>query len=241
MRRPTMALKKNLAIFDIDGTLMHSAGHDEDLFKKAHAQHVGEDTTDQHWGDFTHMTDHAINTEFFERIYDRPATVNEVDAIKGSFFDMMKQTHVTAPEKFAPVRGSIEAVNRLLDHDQWSVCFASGGWGVSSSFKLSTLGIHSNDHPTAFGDIHSDRLTLVNGAMEAAQQKAGVDTFDQIVSIGDAIWDVETARKLGLSFIGIASWVPVADLHAAGASHVIDHYEDYNHFEYCLYNSEVPR
>lgn len=236
-----MALKKNLVVFDIDGTLMHSAGHDEDLFREAHAKHVGKATTDQHWGNFTHMTDHAINTEFFERIYDRPATIKEVEAIKGSFFDMMKQSHVTTPENFTPVPGSIEAVNRLLDHDQWSVCFASGGWGVSSSFKLSTLGIHSDDHPAAFGDIHSDRLTLVSSAMEAARQKAGVDAFDQIVSIGDAIWDVETARKLGLPFIGVASWVPFKNLQDAGASHVIHHYEDYDHFEQCLYNAEVPR
>ncbi len=234
-------VNKNLVIFDIDGTLMHSAGHDESLFKKAHALHLGDEVTDAHWGNFTHMTDHAINTEFFERVHDRPATHEEVSAIKGSFFDMMKATHVAAPEKFKPVRGSIEAVNRLLDHDDWAICFASGGWGVSSSFKLSTLGINAEEHAAAFGDIHLDRLTLVKSAIEAAKNHADVDQFEQIVSIGDAIWDVETAKILDLSFIGIASWVKPASLRLAGASHVIEHYEDYDHFELCLKEAEVPR
>lgn len=232
---------QNLVIFDIDGTLMHSAGHDESLFRQAHAQHLGEDVTEAHWGNFTHMTDHAINTEFFERIYDRPATKDEVTAIKGSFFDLMKAAHVEAPEKFSPVRGSIKTVNRLLDHKQWTVCFASGGWGVSSSFKLSTLGITADDHPAAFGDTHLDRLSLVNSAIDAAKQQANVEKFDQIISIGDAIWDVQTAQKLGLAFIGVATWVKPEQLFAAGASHVIDHYDDALQFEQYLSAAEVPR
>ncbi len=102
------------------------------------------------------------------------------------------------------------------------------------------MGIRSDDHPAAFGDIHLDRLSLVNSAIEDAKTYSGVDEFEQIVSIGDAIWDVETARKLDIPFIGIASWVAPDRLREAGASHVIDHYEDYEYFESCLQNAEVP-
>ncbi|MBL4741021.1 MAG: HAD family hydrolase [Sneathiella sp.] len=231
---------KNLVVFDIDGTLMHSAGYDESMFKKAHAQHVGSELTDANWGNFTHMTDHAINTEFFERIHGRPASSAEVNDIKSTFFGYIKAAHKDAPEKFSPVKGSINAVNQLLETDGWSICFASGGWGVSSSFKLSTLGIDANQHPSAFGDTHRDRLSLVKSAITAAADAEKIDAFDKIVSIGDAIWDVETAKILNLAFIGVSTWVTPSALRAAGASHVIDHYEDYGQFSEFLDLAKVP-
>ena len=58
--------KRNLAIFDIDGTIMHSAGHDVSLFREAHARHIPDDSMTAHWGNFSQMTDYAINNEFFE-------------------------------------------------------------------------------------------------------------------------------------------------------------------------------
>ncbi|MEH6401991.1 MAG: HAD family hydrolase [Sneathiella sp.] len=231
---------KNLVVFDIDGTLMHSAGYDESMFKRAHAEHLGSELTNAHWGNFTHMTDHAINTEFFERTHGRPATVAEVTDIKNTFFGYIKAAHEEAPEKFTPVKGSINAVNQLLETDGWSICFASGGWGVSSSFKLSTLGFDAALHPSAFGDTHGDRLTLVKSAIAAAAAVEQIDKFDRIISIGDAIWDVETARILDLAFIGVSTWVAPSKLKAAGASHVIDHYEDYGQFSEFLNLAKVP-
>ncbi|MEP3245450.1 MAG: hypothetical protein ABJN40_14910 [Sneathiella sp.] len=232
--------RRNLVIFDIDGTLMHSAGHDESLFKIAHETHVGAELTEQHWGNFTHMTDHAINTEFFERIHGRPGHEEEVAAIKSTFLDLVEDAHTAAPHKFAPVEGSLGALERLLGHSDWTVCFASGGWGVSSSFKLSTLGITADQHPTAFGDTHSDRLTLVTAAIDAAKEHASTDRFDHMVSIGDGIWDVETAKILEIPFIGISSWVAAETLKNAGASHILDHYGDLDHFETCLNEARVP-
>ncbi len=236
----TLDSKRNLVIFDIDGTLMHSAGHDESLFKIAHETHVGEELTNRHWGNFTHMTDHAINKEFFERVHGRPGHPEEVSAIKATFLDLVEAAYDDAPHKFQPVEGSIRAVQTLLEHPNWTVSFASGGWGVSSSFKLSTLGIEAAKHPAAFGDIHSDRLTLVRAAIDAAREQAETEHFDHIVSIGDAIWDVETARILGLPFIGIASWMAADRLANAGASHVLDHYGDLDHFETCLTEARIP-
>jgi len=232
--------RKNLVVFDIDGTLMHSAGHDVSMFKKAHAHHLGPELTNANWGNFTHMTDHAINTEFFDRIYGRPASHTEVSQIKNTFFGFIRAAHADAPEKFSPVKGSINAVNNLLETAGWSICFASGGWGVSSSFKLSTLGIDADQHPAAFGDTHGDRLSLVKSAIAAAAAAEQIDKFDKIVSIGDAIWDVETAKILDLAFIGVSTWVAASELKAAGASHVIEHYEDYQQFSDYLDLAKVP-
>ncbi len=230
----------NLAVFDIDGTIMHSAGHDVSLFRNAHVIHIGEDSVAAHWGDFTHMTDHAINGEFFDRLHGRAPSEDEQHNIQQTFIGMIKDSHQTNPERFKPVKGANTALQNLLDHPDWHICFASGGWGLSSTYKLQTMGIDATAHPAAFGDGHNDRISLVTSAIDAARDQHDIDRYDHIVSIGDAEWDVVTARDLDLGFIGIASWQHPDILFDAGAAHVIDHYEDYDEFEELLHRAEVP-
>lgn len=233
-------VKRNLAIFDIDGTIMHSVGHDVSLFREAHARHIPAESMDTHWGNFSQMTDHAINTEFFDRVHGRSPSDDEVQTIKSSFITLVREAHIARPEMFSPVIGALKTIESLSHHTDWAVGFASGGWKVSSTFKLETMGIDASIYPTAFGDAHADRLTLVQSAIDAAKVTHNRDRFDNVVSVGDGIWDVAAARDLKLSFIGISSWVSRETLLAAGAHDVIDHYEDYEMFEKILLNSRIP-
>lgn len=219
---------------------MHSAGHDESLFRKAHAHHIPEDSMTAHWGNFTQMTDYAINNEFFDRVHGRAPTDTELNAIKSTFITLVRDAHLARPEIFSPVLGALHAIENLSGHTDWAVCFASGGWEISATYKLETMGIDANAYPTAFGDAHADRLTLVQSAIDAAKVTHKRDAFDHVVSVGDAVWDVTAARDLNLPFIGISSWVSRDTLLEAGAHDVIDHYEDYATFEQILHNSRVP-
>ncbi|MEH6526505.1 MAG: HAD family hydrolase [Sneathiella sp.] len=232
--------KRNLAIFDIDGTIMHSAGHDVSLFREAHAQHIPKESMTAHWGNFSQMTDFAINNEFFDRVHGRAPTDHELNAIQSTFIALVRDAHMARPEIFSPVLGALHAIENLSGHTDWAVGFASGGWEVSATYKLETMGINANAYPTAFGDAHADRLTLVQSAIDAAKITHDRDAFDHIVSVGDGIWDVAAARDLNLPFIGISSWVSRETLMEAGAQDVIDHYEDYAAFEQLLLNSRVP-
>jgi phosphoglycolate phosphatase-like HAD superfamily hydrolase len=232
--------KRNLAIFDIDGTIMHSAGHDVSLFRQAHARHMPEESMAAHWGNFSQMTDFAINNEFFDRVHGRAPTNEELNAIKTTFITLIRDAHMARPEIFSPVLGALHAIESLSGHTDWAVGFASGGWEISATYKLETMGIDANAYPTAFGDVHADRLTLVQSAIDAAKMTHNRDAFDHVVSVGDALWDVTAARDLNLPFVGISSWVSREALTDAGAHDVIDHYEDYAAFEQILLNSRVP-
>lgn len=232
--------KRNLAIFDIDGTLMHSAGHDVSLFRDAHSHHVGEEAIESHWGNFAEMTDHAINSEFFDRVHGRAPSNTELSEIKRTFIEFVKETHQQDPSKFAPVLGAIEAVRHLAAHPDWAICFASGGWEVSASFKLSTLGISAEEHPGAYGDAHSTRLSLVTSAIDDAKSVHRQDGFDHIVSIGDGEWDVIAARELNLPFVGVASWVDPECLRTAGALDIIRNFEECMPVDRYLLGARVP-
>ncbi|USG59714.1 HAD family hydrolase [Sneathiella marina] len=232
--------KRNLAIFDIDGTIMHSAGHDVSLFREAHARHIPEDSMTAHWGNFSQMTDYAINNEFFDRVHGRAPTDEELNAIKSTFITLVKDAHTARPEIFSPVLGALHAIESLSGHTDWAVGFASGGWEISATYKLASMGIDADAYPTAFGDAHADRLTLVQSAIDAAKETHNRDGFDHVVSVGDGLWDIAAARDLNLPFIGISSWVSRDTLLEAGAHDVLDHFEDYAAFEQILLNSRVP-
>ena len=47
------------------------------------------------------------------------------------------------------------------------------------------------------------RENIVKSAIEKAKNYFQVTTFEHIISVGDGIWDLKTARNLGIHFLGI--------------------------------------
>lgn len=60
------------------------------------------------------------------------------------------------------------------------------------------------------------------GIIEVALQKAGVDA-DHAVMVGDAMWDVESAERVGVTCIGVMTGgIGGDELRGAGAAAVYD-------------------
>jgi phosphoglycolate phosphatase-like HAD superfamily hydrolase len=58
--------------------------------------------------------------------------------------------------------------------------------------------------------------------------------------VGDGVWDVRTAARLGLAFIGVANGARADALREAGAKHVIPNFDDAERFFACLEEAEAP-
>ena len=43
----------------------------------------------------------------------------------------------------------------------------------------------------------------MKSAIKKAKNYFDVDNFEQIISVGDGIWDLRTAKNLGIHFLGI--------------------------------------
>ena len=89
--------------------------------------------------------------------------------------------------------------------------------------------------PSAFAEDGPSRESIVLRAIERAGGK-----FNRIVSIGDADWDVRTARRLGLPFLGVGGPRRAARLRNEGASHVIENYLDQDVFYRLLEVARIP-
>jgi phosphoglycolate phosphatase-like HAD superfamily hydrolase len=84
------------------------------------------------------------------------------------------------------------------------------------------------------------REEILETAVLQALQDYRVDSFAKTVSIGDGLWDVRTARRLGFTFLGVGGGEAVAFLERAGAKHVIEDFADYDRFVNCLNEAEIP-
>jgi phosphoglycolate phosphatase-like HAD superfamily hydrolase len=92
--------------------------------------------------------------------------------------------------------------------------------------------------PAAFSEDGPSREAIVRKAIERAERRH--QRFERIVFVGDALWDVRTARNLRLPFLGIASGAQAALLRHNGASHVVEDYSDLDRCLRYLREAETP-
>jgi len=85
----------------------------------------------------------------------------------------------------------------------------------------------------AFSRLPQDAIDLVKGD--------GGRQLKRIVLVGDAEWDVTTARRLSLPFIGIGRGEKRERLLQSGAAHVLTDYLDFDAFAAALESATVPR
>lgn len=230
----------HLAVFDIDGTLVRSGRVDGLCFREAHGEQFGHEALPDNWHGFTHMTDSCINHELFRDLRGRPPTAAEIRRLQDRFLASLRARHAESAGYFEPVPGSPAILDRLRELDGWAVALASGGWRRSAHFKLSCIGVDAARLPGAFGDDHMSREGIVAKAIDRAQESHGVEGFDRVVSIGDAVWDVKTARNLDLPFIGIAGGDREIEIREAGARHVLADFSDPPAFFEMLVRAAAP-
>jgi phosphoglycolate phosphatase-like HAD superfamily hydrolase len=120
------------------------------------------------------------------------------------------------------------------------VAIASGSWRVSAEVKLKSAGIELNDFPASFADDGRSREEILGSAVSKAQLRYRQNHFARIVSVGDGLWDVRTARNLGFPFLGIGCDDRMTKLLRAGATHVIKDFKNYAEVIRCLEEADVP-
>jgi len=143
-----------------------------------------------------------------------------------------------APERFAPISGAA-ALIPALQSAGWHAAIATGGWRASAMLKLRAGGLESENLAMACANDAESREDIVRLAWQGAERRAGT-SFERVVSVGDAVWDVRTARSLGLPFVGIGTAEGAARLRAAGATTILPHFDDHSAVLAALSSASPP-
>jgi phosphoglycolate phosphatase-like HAD superfamily hydrolase len=182
-----------------------------------------------------------MNLAAFAEKYGRTPEPAEICSFIECFASLLNDHHSMNAHLLRQVPGAAGLLVRLQQHPHWRPAIATGGWEWSARFKIAAAGINADGTSTAFGEDGPARHMIVKAVIARACATYGTASFEQTVTIGDAIWDVHTAQHLGLPFVGVGSGEEAAMLRNAGAITVIENFLDYGHCLESFESSDVPR
>jgi len=229
----------NLAVFDLDGTLTKTSVVDGDCYLQAFADSFGINGVNDNWSDYEHVTDLGVMQEVFRARLGRAPHRAEIATFVECFVERLRDRYHGAPGGFGEVPGATAFLARLRQSG-WAVAMATGGWERSARFKIETAGIGAGHYPAAFAEDGPARQTIVTTAIWRASCYYQKSTFERIVLVGDARWDVQAAQGLGLPLVGVGQSERAVRLRELGTSHVVEDFMDHVACLRCLKEATIP-
>ena len=228
----------NLILFDLDGTLLESAGFDAQCFIAAVKGVLGIDSMDEDWDHYVFATDAGILEEVYQKHFQQGIPGEVEERVREKFVDIMLERFSKDHVRLRPLPGAEDAVHLLLSSGEWQVAIATGSWRESAELKLMNAMLELERIPIFSANDAVSRTAIMGLAAKTMRARAGVKEFEKVVYLGDAPWDVRASRELGMAFLGVGA--RASELSRLGASHTIKDYADKELFLKSVISCEAP-
>ncbi len=232
-------MKKTLIIFDVDGTLVYSNKIDSQFFADTYQTIYKKKFPTIDWRHYPHVTDHTIFNAVIQQHFNRRAEQDEIDVFQDHFVSLLENARKERPTEFLQVPYARETIQHLLENEQYVVGIGTGGWQRPACLKLQHVGIPTDQLYLSGADGKETREDITRDAIQKAT--AVHRSFERIVYVGDAIWDVTTTHNLSLNFVGIRREGDVHVLQQAGASIVLQDFSDQDRFLQAVDQATPPK
>jgi phosphoglycolate phosphatase-like HAD superfamily hydrolase len=193
----------NLAVFDIDGTLIRANRVEDGCFVEALEHCFGFSGVSADWTIYQNVTDHGIVSEVCSQRWGRDATQSELDSFEQHYSALLVDR--LQGEDGGAIEGAVDFLAELARDPAWRIAVATGNCHRLAVHKLSRVGIEVAPFPMATSNDSHSRADLVRLAVARACDRFGVPSFAHVVSVGDAPWDLKTARELKMPFVVVGS------------------------------------
>jgi phosphoglycolate phosphatase-like HAD superfamily hydrolase len=211
-----------LVLWDLDGTLVDTAGHGKHAFDEAFEALAGRPA--ERWPPFAGRTDHAIAIDLLE--------LNAVASGDGAVGRLLEGIHAALAARFEAMRaegsaqpGAPEAVAALARRDDVLQTALTGNIERNAELKLRAYGLDAalDLGVGAYGDDHVVRAELIQIALDRVAELRGLElSAADAVLIGDTPLDIEAAHAGGARGVGVATGpFGEEELRAAGADTVL--------------------
>ena len=214
-----------LFIFDVDGTLTQTNELDADCYLRAVERHLDLDAFESDWREFEHPTAAGITRELLETVAGSDVSDAAVETIRSAFVEELEGA-IDDGEDIQPIPGATEVFAELRDRPGITAAIATGDWRVSSHLKLAEAGLAVEDVPFACSDDAVARHEIIRSAV-GRTEAGSITAFDTVTYVGDGVWDVRAARRLGIDFVGIGRGNRAERLRSARADTVLPDYREF--------------
>jgi len=194
----------HLVMFDIDGTLVDSAGFDTELYVEA-VRSVLDVEIDSDWNRYEHVSDSGILEEVIRgaRLDGEPKELAR--RVQERFVGLVRDYVRRAPGSVREIAGAKRLVERLLELPNVRVGIATGGWQPTALLKLEHVGIDVGRLGFASSSDARARTEIMRLAADRALRGA---TYTRATYFGDGAWDRRASEELGYDFVAIGGAVP---------------------------------
>ncbi len=214
----------NIALFDIDGTLLASGGAGKSALEAAFSDDFGVPL--RHHIPYSGRTDRAIMRDLF-RLHDVVDSPENTSRLTNAYLARLPQSLVQKQGRVLP--GIVPLLDWLRESGRFSIGLLTGNVRAGAKVKLGHFGLYDRFAFGGFGDHHFDRDDVAREAHSQIVELHGADIAgDKIWVIGDTPLDVKCARAIGARAIAVATGQhTVAELKEANPDIVLADLSDY--------------
>lgn len=187
----------NLIVFDIDDTLTKSE-YQHQLAYVNTMKEFGITKINQNWKDYKHHTDSYILKKNYENNFSKKFDFSFIESFEHRMTEL-----ILSLKKVEEVRGAKNIIDYFFNRENYAVSFATGSLLKPALVKLNQSKIKYHSELVIGSNRIFDREGIVKNAIKSAKEFYQVNAFENIISVGDGMWDFKTAQNLGVHFIGI--------------------------------------
>ena len=189
----------HLVMFDVDGTLVDSAGFDAELYSQAVESELGV-TVDRGWNRYEHVTDSGILDQIVREHGFEARRDELVDRVQRRFVARVRDYLMQNAAAVREIAGARRLVERLLGLPGVRVAVATGGWGETARLKLAHVGMPVARIPLASASDATARTAIMRLAEQRAMQGSRPI---RATYFGDGPWDQRASAELGYAFVAV--------------------------------------
>ena len=187
----------NLIVFDIDDTLTNSEYQHQLAYVNTMIE-FGITEINQNWRAYKHHTDSYILKKNYENNFYEKFDISFIEGFENRMTEI-----ILSLEKVSEIKGAKSVIDCLNGRADYAVALSTGSLLKPALIKLNQSGIKHNKELVVGSNGIYEREGIVEEAIKRARDFNQVKLFDNIIAVGDGIWDLKTAQNLGLHFIGI--------------------------------------
>ena len=195
-----------LVLFDIDGTLLNSAGLGRASMQRALAEVFGSSGNPSYRYDG--KTDKQIVRDVMRLEGHSDEDIDSrMERLIARYLDGLRIGAESGKFHVRPLDGVVELLDALEARKDVVLGLLTGNVEPGAKVKLRAAGIDpARFRVNAFGSDHEDRPELPGIAQRRASETLGLEIVgERLVVIGDTPADIECGRSLGARAIGVAS------------------------------------
>lgn len=217
----------HICLFDIDGTLINTAGAGGAAMLAALESEFG--LTRRVDGIPTiGRTDRAIAGDLF-----RFHELTDDDDTLGRFVQSyLRHLEAELPRKRGQVLpGILELLDLLVARDDIHVGLLTGNFREGAHRKLAHYGLADYFPFGSFGDTHLERDDVARAALEMLQQEHADLDLERVWVIGDTPADIQCGQAIGARTVAVATgWIEIEELAARQPDHLFESFAEPQRF-----------